>query len=67
VRERVGVLHPSLLGHRAHHRAYVFQMRRACLPERIVQIAGLQKHVDEGTSFEVIAVKPLVEDIEDRE
>ena len=58
---------PASSASRAYDRADVLEVRRARLSDRIVQIGDLEQDVDERAALEVVAVKPLVEDVEDRE
>jgi hypothetical protein len=39
----------------------------ACAADGVVEVAELEEGVDEGAAFEVVALEPLVEQVEDRE
>src|SRR5947207_2922443 len=66
-RELVGVTQTGLLGERAQDRADVLQLLGARTPDRMLRVGRLEHHLDERATFEVAAVEPLVEEVEDRE
>src|SRR5207237_7372227 len=58
---------PGALGENAQEDPDVAQMTNGRQPRRAVSLDGLQQQVDERAALEVLALKPLVEDGEDRQ
>ena len=66
--ERLGVAEACFLAERTDDRADVLQVEGRSLPEAMaVAAAELEQDIDERAPFEVVALEPLIEEVEDRE
>ena len=64
-RESVGVLHPGFISQLLEECTNVEEMPHRSLVCGVLPIIYFEKNVDEGAAFEVIPLKPFVEEIED--
>src|SRR5215216_2728041 len=67
VGERRGVAEARLGRECRQERPYVREVQRARTADRMIPVGPLEQDVDERAALEVVAVKPLVEGVEDRE
>ena len=66
-RELLHVAEARLGRERAEHDPDVLKMLRTGPADGVLEARGLEQNVDERAPLEVVAVEPLVEEIEDRE
>lgn len=64
--EPVGVAQSGLEREVANDGANVLEVVGARSADGVLEVAELEQDVDEGAAFEIVAVEPLVEQIEDR-
>jgi hypothetical protein len=65
--KRLRVVDFRLFGEPENDGTNVLEVRGARPSDRVVQIGDLEQDVDERAALEVVAVEPLVENVEDRE